>query len=86
MSIEEEINRGQRARLLLEDELVAEAFDTLEATYTEAWKDSLDGEGDKRDRLWLMLKLMGRIKGHLLEVMESGKLAQHHLDDTDKVI
>ena len=83
MSIEEEINRAQRAKLLLDDELLAEAFTILESEYTQAWKESLEREGDKRDRLWLMLRLLQRVRGHLLEVMEAGKVAQHKLDEKE---
>ena len=35
-----EQSRGERAKALMRDPLITEAFDTLEEKYVSAWKDS----------------------------------------------
>jgi hypothetical protein len=37
----EEQNRGERAKALMRDPLIVEAFDVLEEKYVGAWKDSI---------------------------------------------
>jgi hypothetical protein len=37
-----------------------------------------DATGE-RERRWLMLKLLGRVRAHMTDVVETGKLADHWL-------
>ncbi|MGH6932282.1 MAG: hypothetical protein ACREEE_07590 [Dongiaceae bacterium] len=80
MTLAAEFRRGEQARRLLEDPLLREAFATVEAALTDAWRASAEGAAAERERLWLMLRLLGRVRGHLSEALETGRLAQAQLE------
>jgi len=77
-------DRVERAKELLSDPLIVEAFETLESEFTEAWKLTLDSETDKRDRLWLMLRITQRVHGHLQAILEDGRIKQKRIDELEK--
>ena len=81
MTREEESRRGEQARRLLEDPLLQEAFVTVEAALHDAWEATDDDATAQRERLWLMLKLLGRLRASLSEAMETGKLADGQLSN-----
>lgn len=80
-------DRGLRAEVLLSNELLREAFDTLESTYIEAWKSNgasmtpqdarmptrLDAAG--RDRLWQAYQVIGKVRAHLEQIVRDGETA-----------
>lgn len=74
-----EQRRGEQARRLLEEPLMVEAFATVETSLSRQWETSGDDEAETRERLWLMLKLLRRVRGLLTEAMETGRLAEHQL-------
>jgi len=73
--------RGLHAGRLLEDELLAAAFNTLEADYIAAWKTTASRDTDARERLWQALQVVGLVRSHLAAIVAGGKLAQRELDD-----
>lgn len=77
----EEQNRGERAKALMRDPLIVEAFDVLEGKYIEAWKDS-SSSLDERETLFQMYQALMVVRGHLSEVIETGDLAKLELDST----
>lgn len=81
MTPEQEIQRAQEAERLLAHPLLIEAFETIEKEVIEKWKQSPARDGDGREKLWLTLKLLHRVRTHLESVVSSGKLAQMKLRD-----
>lgn len=79
MMREQESRRGEQARRLLEDPLLQDAFAAVEASLRDAWTATADDAAAERERLWITLKLLGRVRAHLTEVMETGKLANRQL-------
>lgn len=79
MTLEQESHRGEQARRLLEDPLLQEAFATVDAALRNAWAATGDDATAEREQLWLMLKLLGRVHGHLADVLNTGKLAATQL-------
>ena len=79
MRLEQESARGEQARRLLADPLLVEAFETVEAGLRAAWAATAEPQDRERERLWLMVKLLGRLKGHLTCALETGKLADRQL-------
>jgi len=75
----EEQNRGERAKALMRDPLVLEAFDVLEERYIEAWKDSSSSQ-DERETLFQMYQALMVVRGHLIEVIQTGDLAKLELN------
>lgn len=79
MTLEQERRRGEQARRLLEEPLMVEAFAAVENGLHRQWEASKDGDADARERLWLMLKLLRRVQGQLIEALETGRLAETQL-------
>jgi hypothetical protein len=76
MSLETEIQRGERAAHLLNDELLQEAFATIEKEYTEKWLNSPVRDNEGREHLFLMVKTLHRLRSELLIVLETGQVAR----------
>ena len=82
--IEIDRTRGVRARELLDNELVQEALATLKAEYLKAWEASPARDAEGRERLWVMVKLVEKFRGHLEQVFEAGKLADAQLVEIER--
>lgn len=73
---QEDINRGERARRILEDELFVEAVAQIERECFEAWKAASWKEADKREALYRQMKALGEVQTRLRAIMEGGKVAR----------
>ena len=71
-----EILRGRDAEQLLAHPLLQEAFELIEQEYTHEWQNSPARDQDGRERLWLMLRLLKRLKGQLEQVVSTGEMAK----------
>ena len=68
--------RGVRAEALLSDDLLSEAFKTLEDGYVAAWRQTLISDVAGREKLFLAINIIGKVKDHLSKAVSNGKLAQ----------
>jgi hypothetical protein len=75
MTRDEEMGRARRAEVLLSDPLIVEAFQAVEDEAMRQWRASVAKDNGDRERIWLIVKLLDRVKGHLRAVIETGKLA-----------
>ena len=66
--------RARRAEMLLSDDLVKEALDTLEADCVALWGATGLADAAKREQAWLMLKSAQRFRGYLQAIVDDGKL------------
>ena len=80
MDLDTESRRGREARRLLAEPLLVEAFATVESGLKEAWLASGEAQERERERLWLMLKLLARLRAHLVAAVETGRLAERQLE------
>jgi CTP:phosphocholine cytidylyltransferase-like protein len=79
--LDKQIQQGQRAKQLLDDPLLKEAFEYLSDQYkTEIFNTSYN-DHDQRQVLWMAYNMLDKIKGHLVSVMETGKLASSELEN-----
>jgi hypothetical protein len=76
MTPEEELQRGENARRILDDPLFVEAIATIREEINHQWQKSPARDTDGRERLYLSRKMLDKIEGHLQSVMASGRLAQ----------
>lgn len=83
--LREDVERAVRAKVLLEDPLLIEAFDTLRKTYIEAWETTKARETDERERLWQALQIVGLAETHLRSVLSSGEVAQKEIDNLERM-
>jgi hypothetical protein len=72
--------RGARAEALLRNELLAEAFATLDADYVKAWRATPIRDVDARERLFQAVQILGKLRGHLSAMVANGRLAQREID------
>ena len=71
--------RAAHAQDLLNNELLTEAFQTLEDSYTSAWRSSTVDQAGAREKLFLAINIVGKVRDHLTTVVQNGKLAQAEL-------
>jgi CTP:phosphocholine cytidylyltransferase-like protein len=79
--IEKQIQQGQRAKQLLDDPLLKEAFEYLTEQYKSEIFNTSYNDHDQRQVLWMAYNMLDKIKGHLVSVMETGKLASSELEN-----
>jgi hypothetical protein len=77
--LQKAVNRAQRARELLDDELLCDAFLKLESDYIAAWRTTRVLDKDAREKLWQAVNIIGKVRDHLGKVLADGKLAQSEL-------
>src|SRR5262249_21140551 len=73
--------RGARAKALVENELLVEAFAELEKEYTAAWRSTGARDSEAREKLYLAVNIVGKVREHLNYVINNGKLAQAELNN-----
>lgn len=72
--------RGMEAQRLLAEPLLAEAFEIIEANYRDGWLATKDGQTAERERIWLALTLLTKVRAHLEGIVQGGRVAAHELD------
>lgn len=75
-TLEERIYDGNRARECLENEQFVWAFESIEQELTEAWRKSPARDAEAREKIYLTLQLLTKLKAALTSSLESGKLAE----------
>jgi hypothetical protein len=78
--IAQALARASKAEALRNDEMLNEAFATLEQNYITGWKSWPAADSDGRERLWVAVNILGKVKEHLLTVVGGGKVAKAELD------
>lgn len=77
-STEEEIERGQRAKRLIEDSMLQEAIQELANGLMEVWQSEQDKA--KRDELWRQQRALTDVVNNLLGVMTNGEFVAKKLE------
>ena len=80
MDMQQDIDRAEQARSIIDHPLFTEAFEELEMAYIEAWRSSSQNEQDNRERLYVALNLLGAVRLHLESVIAGGALARADLE------
>lgn len=77
----EAVNKAMRAQDLLDNELLNEAFKGLEDSYTTAWRSTAIDDVAAREKLFLAINIVGKVRDHLTSIVSGGKLAQAELKE-----
>jgi len=77
--LQRDINRGEQARRIMEQEIVQEAFSALEKTILMAWQTSHPSDEKGRHDAWLMMGLLADLKNHLQQAIATGKVSKKEL-------
>jgi hypothetical protein len=83
--LDEAAARAVRAQELLDNELLTEAFRGLEESYTSAWRASKVDDAAAREKLFLAINVVGKVRDHLAAIVANGKLAQAELKELAQV-
>lgn len=75
-TLEERIYDGNRARECLENEQFIRAFESIEQELTNAWRTSPARDEAGREKIYLTLQLLTKLKATLTSSLETGKLAE----------
>ena len=78
-ALSEAAAKAARAQNLLANDLLAEAFKVLEDSYTAAWRATLIDDVSGREKLFLAINIVGKVRDHLISVVNNGKLAAAEL-------
>ena len=68
--------REEKAKRILQDPLFVEAFDVLRKDLMDRWEHSGSSELEARESIWLAMRLLDRIHGHLQSIVETGHMAK----------
>lgn len=79
MSLQADLDRGQRAERLLNDPMLTEAFALVKQAIVESWEAAPLRDKDGAHELKLMLKLLGDVRANLEQALQDGKLAAAEL-------
>ena len=72
-------HRGIRAQELLDNSLLQETFQYLEATYLKAWRSTKVLDTQSREKLWQAIQILGIIQEHLKMHVRDGRIAADDL-------
>jgi hypothetical protein len=79
------VTKAVRAQGLLDNELLIESFKTLEENYTAAWRATVIDDVSGREKLFLAINIVGKVRDHLNAVVANGKLAQAELKELAQI-
>ena len=73
--------RGVRAKSLIENELLKEAFEVLERDYSAALFGTKPQDHIAREKLYLAVNVVRKVRDHIARVISDGKLAEKQLQE-----
>ena len=68
--------RERRAQTLIDDELLKESFDVLKEDLMNRWSNSGSTDLEARESIWLAMRLLDRIRSHLMSIIDTGHMAK----------
>jgi len=68
--------REQKAQALINDPLFKESFDVLREDLMNRWSHSGSTDLEARESIWLAIRLLERIEGHIRSIVETGHMAK----------
>jgi hypothetical protein len=77
--------RAAQAQRLLDDKMLSEAFKGLEEAYTAAWRQTTIDDVSGREKLFLAINIVGKVRDHLRSIVSNGNVAQAELNEIAKV-
>jgi hypothetical protein len=77
------LNAARRARAILEDDLVAAAFDAIEAELRAEWESSQPDDSASRENAYRMLRVTKAFRERFQKVIDDGAVARAVLDSNE---
>tara|TARA_R100000234_G_C4908722_1_gene138895 strand:+ start:68 stop:331 length:264 start_codon:yes stop_codon:yes gene_type:complete len=76
-----EIDKGNQAKRILEDEIFTNAVKNIEDRLKQEWLNSPLRDTEAREKIFLMQKMLQSLINEITSVMETGKLANKRIAD-----
>lgn len=76
-----EQDRGEKAKAVLRNPIMVEAFEELGGRYIETWKATSIEQESQREKIFQMYQALLAVQGHLEELVSTGELAKIELND-----
>lgn len=76
MTPEDRENRAAHAQALLDDPLMAEAWDSVERSVMQQWRASDPDDTATREDCWHQLRAIAKVRGRLNQIVADGKHRQ----------
>ena len=86
VKLQKEVSQANKAKQLFENPLLKESFDKLKKLYANSLFNTGAKETEAREKLWLAYNVVGKVEQNLLEMIDTGKLANKQLEDFRKNI
>jgi len=80
-----DIERGEQAKRLLENDLYVEAFEAVKGGIIQKWQDCPMRDREGQHELKLMLKCLLEVQGYIEQVWTTGKFAAIQLDQEKRI-
>lgn len=84
MSADDDIRRAAHAQIIMEDELVKEAFEEIERDLVNQWMTAQEDDVDGRERCYRTVLGLRVFKGYFEAILANGKFAQHEQTGAEK--
>jgi hypothetical protein len=81
-----EVSRGIRAKAILEDEIVVEALDAIEAELRGDWEGSRPGDTAAREESYRMLRAAKAFRERLRKVIDDGSVAEAEIEAHERAL
>ncbi len=84
--LQDEVSQANKAKELFDNPLLKESFEKLKNLYATSLFNTGAKETETREKLWLAYNVVGKVEQNLLEMIDTGKLANKQLEDFRKNI
>ena len=69
-----DLQREEKAQNLLNNELFQESFEVLRKDLMDRWSASGSTELEARESIWLAMRLLDKLYGHVQSIVETGHM------------
>ena len=85
MGVREESNEGQEAKKILDSNVFKDAMQTLADGYQTEWMNSEMNDTERRETVFMKLRILAEFVNELQTVLETGQLADEQIRLEDKL-
>jgi hypothetical protein len=79
-----DIELGEKARSVVENETYKDAFVTVRNRYIESLINTAEDDTARREKAYMAVRMLDEVESHLISMMDKGKLAKQHLDKLNR--
>jgi hypothetical protein len=84
MNLHADLEKGSRADVLIKSQAYQDAYNGVRQAILETWASSPIRDSEGQHELRLMLKLLDDLNGHIVSMVNTGKLAGAQIEHENK--